>query len=664
MVRFNRIAAWRGIAVPNGSRAKTGSRPGTTSTHGRRTRRSAFVLAALAGWLSVAAPALRAAEDGDAVAMRCLKLRDTRATEAITLAESTLQRDDLPIEAEIKLRVCLGGAAALLGDKTRTIEAAERIDAALDAHPMPPEFSLRALSNVGAMLHTIGRIGPALDFYQRALETARKQDEVAAQVSTLVNIAIIYSDELGAYEKAEDVYARAQALDDSGRAADEPHSTTLAYNRGQNLLRMRRWQAALEQFEAAGARASAQGKDLLRRRAEAERIALLARRAPSSGGAIEALRRLANEQRQQSDLAGAVLTLTRASSVALDHGDTASALREADAAHDLLGDGELPSERRGMLEARVAAYKALGQWKEALADTESLYELELSRLRDASLDNLAELQTKLQDLRHLRELEALRADREKEMQALARSRRLRDIALLALVVLAASSGVFFLYERKTKRRLQRLSTTDTLTSLLNRRAAQQALDAAPRTPEQRLAVFLVDVDHFKEYNDRHGHDAGDAILIDIAMCLRASCRATDVVARWGGEEFLIACPGLDLPRAAELAETLRRAVAESHAAIAEPDHALPSLSIGFSCAPFLVDVAATNDWSVALKLADHALYAAKRSGRDGWVGIWGGRAGELPVAELLAAPERFQSSRAITIVASREPVRWHETDPR
>jgi GGDEF domain-containing protein len=84
---------------------------------------------------------------------------------------------------------------------------------------------------------------------------------------------------------------------------------------------------------------------------------------------------------------------------------------------------------------------------------------------------------------------------------------------------------------------------DPLTGIANRRAAQLALQAASSTAEHELCVALFDIDHFKEVNDRLGHDAGDHVIVGVASVLAREARGTDFVARWGGEEFMAVLPG-------------------------------------------------------------------------------------------------------------------------
>ncbi|HET6831864.1 MAG TPA: diguanylate cyclase [Solirubrobacterales bacterium] len=151
-------------------------------------------------------------------------------------------------------------------------------------------------------------------------------------------------------------------------------------------------------------------------------------------------------------------------------------------------------------------------------------------------------------------------------------------------------------------RLERMAHTDDLTGLVNRRAWDDALErevARARRENEPLAVAMLDLDRFKEYNDRHGHQAGDRVLREAASAWRAVLRESDLLARYGGEEFTVALPGCDLQRAAELVNRLR-----------EVTPAEQSCSAGLAC----WDGGESADQ--LLGRADSALYDAKQSGRN------------------------------------------------
>ena len=165
---------------------------------------------------------------------------------------------------------------------------------------------------------------------------------------------------------------------------------------------------------------------------------------------------------------------------------------------------------------------------------------------------------------------------------------------------------------RLNQRLTELATHDPLTRLLNRNGLEEAVQRLfAARPPQAVVLLLVDVDHFKRINDSHGHAAGDAVLRGVAQTLAAQLRAGDLVARWGGEEFRVACACPDLVWAHDMADRLRRAVeAEQHARPEGPPLTC-TVSIGVS-AP----IVGRAGWEAALRSADEALYAAKRAGRN------------------------------------------------
>jgi diguanylate cyclase (GGDEF)-like protein len=153
--------------------------------------------------------------------------------------------------------------------------------------------------------------------------------------------------------------------------------------------------------------------------------------------------------------------------------------------------------------------------------------------------------------------------------------------------------------RVTEADLRQLSERDSLTGVLNRRAWDQLLASALRKGTRPLYVALLDLDHFKSYNDRHGHPAGDELLRRAARAWRKAIRANDVLARYGGEEFAVLLAGCDEDRAIEIAERLRQATTNNQ-----------HVSIGLA----RWDGGENADSLVAR--ADRALYEAKRSGRN------------------------------------------------
>ena len=166
--------------------------------------------------------------------------------------------------------------------------------------------------------------------------------------------------------------------------------------------------------------------------------------------------------------------------------------------------------------------------------------------------------------------------------------------------------------------LARLVSTDALTGLPNRRHFQEALDAEMARVQRyggSFSLALLDLDHFKRFNDRFGHPAGDEVLCELARTIRRHMRASDRVARLGGEEFALILVGTGKEAARHVVERLRGSIAELDlAGVAEPGTV--TASIGIAAAPDDAEYAAE-----LVRRADEALYEAKARGRN-CVALW------------------------------------------
>ena len=224
--------------------------------------------------------------------------------------------------------------------------------------------------------------------------------------------------------------------------------------------------------------------------------------------------------------------------------------------------------------------------------------------------------------------------------------RLYGLAAASLVLLALLIRHGALYtrlaaahehERQLAAELRRLSTTDALTGLANRRAFEQALDSEWRRTlryKTPLSLLLIDVDHFKRFNDTYGHPAGDECLRQVAAVLAHNARrAGEVAARYGGEEFAILAPHVETADARRLAERIRqliRDLALPHSASTTAPYVTVSIGVAGAAAAMRFDPHATEGHETAdnrstaeppsaaalVAGADRALYAAKAAGRD------------------------------------------------
>jgi len=196
--------------------------------------------------------------------------------------------------------------------------------------------------------------------------------------------------------------------------------------------------------------------------------------------------------------------------------------------------------------------------------------------------------------------------------------------------------------------LRRIATTDALTELCNRRAFDEALRSeSKRAVRARapISVLLIDIDHFKSFNDRYGHPGGDACLRAVARALRSACRRpADTVARYGGEEFAVLLPDTAADGAIHIAHRVLGAVAAlaiAHAA--SPTARQVSVSAGIACHDRPSGEPVADDGSgdghrycptdELIRAADRALYAAKRAGRhQAWLSSVDSEGGARKVA--------------------------------
>lgn len=160
---------------------------------------------------------------------------------------------------------------------------------------------------------------------------------------------------------------------------------------------------------------------------------------------------------------------------------------------------------------------------------------------------------------------------------------------------------------------------DPLTGLANRRGFQEAMQRRAADGTLSGTLYLIDVDHFKRINDRHGHAAGDAALVEVAQRLRATLREDDLIVRWGGEEFLVVVQALSAERIDALARRMLGALQVAPVVVERQTIAVTA-SIGFATFPIGPGALAV-PWERAVNLVDTAMYLAKTHGRNRAYGV-------------------------------------------
>ena len=437
----------------------------------------------------------------------------------------------------------------------------------------------------------------------KALAAARRAGDAVREAWALNRIGVAYS---SLENTAQACAAAEQALEIAARAG----SPEVLFSCHNNLAYF--WLRRVEEARAIGDGA-ALAEAVASARRTAEQATALARCSGSPFQVAVALSNLVNALLAGSRPDDALPLLNEFGHIAHDHGYRTLAV-EADAqrAVFLRLKGEPvqaarilaallhaaveppPKLRRLLIRSLYETHKACGQYREALSWLEALFGLD----RQINRDNLV-LQTEVILIRDQVEQAQARAD---SAAADARRERARAAHL--------ESEQQRLREHAMA--LDRAAHEDVLTGLHNRRHAEFALPLlveGARMAGQVISVAALDVDHFKQINDTHGHAVGDAVLQQLAQLLRHRLRSADLMARTGGEEFMAVLVGIAPQQAAEICERLRLAVAEHDWAAVTPGLSVRiSVGIAGGTPPLAADS--------LLHRADHALYAAKRGGRN------------------------------------------------
>jgi diguanylate cyclase (GGDEF)-like protein len=191
-----------------------------------------------------------------------------------------------------------------------------------------------------------------------------------------------------------------------------------------------------------------------------------------------------------------------------------------------------------------------------------------------------------------------------------RATTLQTVVIVLSLLLLGLLTTMVLRQRRGARRMHALAMTDELTGVPNRRALLARLEALLQRPDEPpCAILIIDIDHFKSINDRHGHPAGDETLRVFTACLRNAVTEPAILGRLGGEEFVVILPNTNLPNACRIAEQICAQTPTMDLAPGLGGRRI-TVSIG------VTGSAAPDTVSAVLRRADSALYAAKHAGRN------------------------------------------------
>lgn len=500
------------------------------------------------------------------------------------------------------------------------------------------EASIR--SSMGAVLAQQGRLDDALEVM---LEAYRLHDrlEVPPNVTLLRNIGAV-ANYLEDWPRAIEFSQR--AIDAIG--PDAPEAAGIYSNLAVAHIERNEWdqaQAALQKGVELGERSGRPNGSVV------SNLAYVYREQGELDLALQEFQRARDLFASSGDTGSVAIAWKNIGETQIARGRREDAAVALDRSLSLYRDTDIKPKRIELYPVMVENLEALGRFREALermgewrALSEELSSAE-TQTRIVELQNAFDLERRE---RELVESERLRLEREAELAILQAEQAREDLIRWGLMCGVALLGLFLLVvvrnlrlrtranrllaeknaeidvQREALARanslLHRLSNADDLTGLDNRRGLRRRIAPERPGPLQQAPslVVLIDLDRFKQINDRFGHAAGDRVLSRFADVLRDVAGPGDVLARWGGEEFLWLVAGAE---AGALAEICDRLLERVRAARFEIEDRSIAVTCSLGCAPMdLRGDAPEDEFAIALRLADAALYEAKQRGRDRW----------------------------------------------
>ncbi|GAA5179798.1 GGDEF domain-containing protein [Niveibacterium umoris] len=504
-----------------------------------------------------------------------------------------------------------------------------------------PSLRYWVASSAGIVAYETGAIERSLELFQLALSSAEQTRDLRRQAQShlsMVSLLLTLKDASGAMKHAEASYRLAEAGEQKTLMAVAKTYEALAAEVLGDHERQRRATAAAGQLSRLAGGETVELGVMINLADLNLRIGNFAAARTQSERALA----LARHQKDEPSIATAEFNLGLA---LIGLGKIAEGRRLADSGSDYYRHQDATGDLLSMYNQYAESLERAGDATHALALVRKAQALEDKLLGADRQRAVVEMQQRYEADKRSKEIELLNRDNALKTAELGRQEMARrSYWLLALVMALATALAILLYGRVRRANqqlaaknadLEYLSAHDPLTGLFNRRHFTGVLETMPPDlPHRReddaedlvRAVFLLDIDHFKQINDSFGHRDGDRVLVEVARRLRETLRDSEILVRWGGEEFLVLAPAIRRAHLDELAMRLLQTVAGTPV----ETHSGPrriTASLGFAPLEFSDDPLPP-DWDRTLHRADQALFLAKRRGRNQAVGVYGRAAAE------------------------------------
>jgi diguanylate cyclase (GGDEF)-like protein len=534
--------------------------------------------------------------------------RDGSAAQQQIVAATTL----LPLARRKGLRAgvltCQGETLETAGNYARAdteFDEAVAVATATNDQQMLAE----ALFSRGYLRALRGEYAAGMTDVRRSQQLFERINMPQYALTVLNTIATIYN-RMGEHEQAAQIYERARSQQhDAGLRRDEAVSL---YNLGRARLKLGEWDAARAGYSGCLALST----ELKYTRGEAYSLLGLAsvdNATEDPRGALGKLDRAIELQRQSPDARlDAQIQLARGTALRqLQRGaESLSALKQSEAMFKQADSLEELGTTYGEL---ATVYAQTGDWRSAYAYRADAQAMSEKLLHNQLDQRFATLKVEFDTTAKEKENALLLSQNALDQKALAQDRRantLQTAVIMLSLLLLGLLTTMVLRQRRDARRMHALAMTDELTGVPNRRALLTHLDALlQREDEPPCAILIIDIDHFKSINDRHGHPAGDETLRVFTSRLRNSVTEPAFLGRLGGEEFVVIVPNTSLAEACRIADHICAQIpAMELAPFLGGRRVTVSIGVTASTAPDTV--------SAVLRRADAALYAAKHAGRN------------------------------------------------
>lgn len=523
------------------------------------------------------------------------------------------------------------------GKPVAMLEALEQIRKSLP-QSAGAEVRMRLAVAAGAAHQTLGQYDQALADLLEALRLSeglsqRRDQQRMLRLQALGELYIAMHNP----EKALEVFNQALAVDAQGRWLKL--DATLARSRAAALAELGRLDEAQQAFEIALKHARAGKVAVLEAALLVDSADLMLRR-----GQFAQAERLAREGLALAERIDDKYTVWIArANIGFALGGQGRVREAQPMIERVIGhfrEAQSVGDVEALLGETSQMYERVGLYREALAAVREQQKFSAQLFRSDREKAVAALQEQFGAEQRKKEIELL--ERRAQLQEVEiRNHQLRQVvaSLGALLALLVGAFVYRLYRRvkqanadleAANRQLEFHSVRDPLTGLFNRRSFHELMGSRPvRIERERResqlhhpdSLLLLDIDHFKPINDSHGHAAGDAVLIEVSRRLRQAVRDTDMVMRWGGEEFLIYSPKTPIAQLTALVERVLQAIGGEPIGLPDGKQLQVTVSGGFISVPFTDLPESRFDWEKAMQLADMALYLGKLHGRNRAYGI-------------------------------------------